>query len=65
MYLIDSAETNRDKAVSALFVESGLRVAELANIKFQNIDWQNRTIKIPASVERRLTLHLVSCQNSI
>jgi site-specific recombinase XerC len=46
MYLIDSAETNRDKAVIALFVESGLRVAELANIKFQNIDWQNHTIKI-------------------
>jgi len=27
MYLIDSAETNRDKAVIALFVESGLMVS--------------------------------------
>ncbi len=45
-YLIDSAETNRDKAIIALFVESGLRVAELANIKYQNIDWQNHTIKV-------------------
>ena len=30
----------------ALFVESGLRVSELANIKAQDIDWGNRIIKV-------------------
>ena len=46
MSLIERAHNIRDKAIIALFPESGLRLSELANIKPQDIDWQNRTIKI-------------------
>ena len=35
----------RDKAIIALFTESGLRLAELARIKLNDTDWRNRTIK--------------------
>lgn len=35
----------RDKAIIALFTESGLRLSELTNISPQDIDWQNRTME--------------------
>ena len=35
----------RDKAIISLFIESGLRLSELAAIKLSDIDWKNRTIK--------------------
>ena len=35
----------RDKAIVSLFAESGLRLYELANVREDDIDWQNRTIK--------------------
>ena len=44
--LICEAHSIRDKALIALFVESGLRVSELANIKTQDIDWEARIIKV-------------------
>ena len=44
--LIDSAESVRDKAIIALFAESGLRLAELTNIKADDINWQGRCIKV-------------------
>ena len=43
--LIDKAHSIRDKAIIALFVESGLRLSELANIRPQDINWERRTIK--------------------
>lgn len=45
-YLIEKAACLRDKAIIALFVESGLRLSELASIKLKNIDWQSHTIQI-------------------
>jgi len=45
-YLLDQATSLRDKSIIALFVESGLRLSELANIKTSDIDWQCRTIKV-------------------
>ena len=44
--LIEKAHNARDKAIIALFTESGLRLSELANIKLEDIDWQNRIIKV-------------------
>ncbi len=44
--LIDQAECIRDKAIISLFADSGLRLSELAHINPQNIDWQNRLIKV-------------------
>ena len=44
--LISMAEGNRNKAIIALFSESGLRLTELLNIKAQDIDWDNHTIAI-------------------
>jgi integrase/recombinase XerC len=44
--LIDQAHSIRDKAIIALFTESGLRLSELANIKPQDIDWQHRIVKV-------------------
>jgi site-specific recombinase XerD len=45
-YLIQTASTLRDKCIIALFTDSGLRLSELTNIKQQDINWQNRTIKV-------------------
>jgi len=44
--LIDSVQSIRDKAIIALFVESGLRLTELARIKQEDIDWESRTIRV-------------------
>ena len=44
--LIDNTHNIRDKAIVALFTESGLRLSELTNIKPSDIDWQNRTIRV-------------------
>ena len=45
-HLIDSVDCIRDKAIIALFVESGLRLSELANIKPDDINWTGRCIKV-------------------
>lgn len=44
--LIDIAGSIRDKAIIALFTESGLRLSEIANIKPRDIDWPNRIIRV-------------------
>ena len=44
--LIQSVDIIRDKAIIALFVESGLRLSELANIKPDDINWTGRCIKV-------------------
>ncbi len=35
----------KDKAIIALFTESGLRLSELTNVRLRHIDWANRTVK--------------------
>ena len=45
-YLIDQVESVRDKAIICLFTDSGLRLSELAAIKSEDIDWDNRLIKV-------------------
>ena len=40
---IEQAHSIRDKAIIALFTESGLRLSELVDIKLDDIDWNNRT----------------------
>ena len=46
LHLIEKAPAIRDKAIIALFVESGLRLSELANIKPEQINWTNRTVRV-------------------
>jgi len=43
--LINKCQSNRGKAIIALFTESGLRVSELAAIKLADIDWKNHKIR--------------------
>jgi integrase/recombinase XerC len=51
-YLIDQAESVRDKAIISLFADSGLRLSELANIKIANIDWNTHLIKVKVKGNR-------------
>ena len=44
--LIDASSSVRDKAIIALFTESGLRLSEPANIKPENINWKNHTMRV-------------------
>jgi site-specific recombinase XerD len=44
--LLDKAEGERDKAIISLFTESGLRLSELTNLKLQDIDWDNHTVRV-------------------
>jgi site-specific recombinase XerD len=46
LFLIEKAHNTRDKAIIALFTESGLRLFELVNINLDDIDWENRIIKV-------------------
>ena len=46
LQLIEMAPTIRDKAIIALFTESGLRASELVSVRPESIDWQNRTVRI-------------------
>jgi len=46
LMLIEKSESTRDKAILALFTESGLRLSELAAIEPQHINWENRTIRV-------------------
>jgi site-specific recombinase XerD len=45
-YLIEQAETLRDKVMVSLFDDSGMRLSELASIKASQIDWGNRLITV-------------------
>jgi site-specific recombinase XerD len=42
----DSKSALRNKTIVTLFVESGLRLSELASITYSVIDWQEHTVKI-------------------
>ena len=44
--LISKVTSPRDKAIISLFVESGLRLSELANITRRDIDWQSHTVRV-------------------
>ena len=44
--LIKQVCNARDKAIIALFAESGLRLSELVNIRPEHIDWTHCTIKV-------------------
>lgn len=44
--LISKAHSVRDKAIIALFTESGLRLSELLSIEPDQIDWENRIIRV-------------------
>ncbi|MCK4369275.1 MAG: tyrosine-type recombinase/integrase [Dehalococcoidales bacterium] len=44
--LLDGLDNARDRAIIAMFTESGLRLSELVNIKPQDIDWKTGTVKI-------------------
>ncbi len=46
MVLLERANCDRDKAIIALFTESGLRLAELTHIKPVDIDWLAGTIRV-------------------
>jgi site-specific recombinase XerC len=45
-YLIEQAETVRDKAIISLFADSGIRLNELVNIKESHIDWKSQTVVV-------------------
>jgi len=45
-YLVDQCARTRDKAIISLFSDSGLRLAELTSIRFLDIDWTNRLVKV-------------------
>ncbi len=45
-YLDKQVEGVRNKAIISLFADSGLRLEELANIHPDDIDWDNRLIKV-------------------
>lgn len=46
LYLIDMADHIRDKAIIALFTESGLRLSELVDITLNRIDWSSRIMRV-------------------
>jgi len=51
--LIAAVDNTRDKAIITLFVESGLRLAELTNIRSDDINWPGHCIKVSGKGRRR------------
>jgi len=45
-YLLNMVNNVRDKAIIAMFTESGLRLSELVNIRLEDIDWQDQTVRV-------------------
>ena len=45
-YLLNVVNNVRDKAIIAMFTESGLRLNELVNIRLEDIDWRDGTIRV-------------------
>ena len=45
-YLIQEAETVRDKAIISFFADSGIRLTELLNVKESHIYWETNTVII-------------------
>jgi len=45
-YLINDVESVRDKAIISLLTDSGLRLSELSAIKQDDINWDNRLIRV-------------------
>lgn len=52
-YLLEQAESIRDKAIISLLTDSGLRLSELARIKKQDIDCENRLIRSTVKVIKK------------
>ncbi len=50
--LIKTTHDVRNKAIIALFTESGLRLSELTNIEPQDIDWNSRVIRVIGKGEK-------------
>ncbi len=46
LHLIKKAPSTKDKAIIALFTESGLRLSEMGNIRLESINWINRTVRV-------------------
>ena len=46
LYFINRADHVRDKAIIALFAESGLRLSELVDITFDRIDLTNQSVRV-------------------
>lgn len=44
--LLAKSPNLRAKAIIALFVESGLRLTELSNLRLRDIDWESRTVRV-------------------
>jgi site-specific recombinase XerD len=44
--ILQYIERTRDRAIVCLFVATGFRLGELANIKPEDINWQKRTVKV-------------------
>lgn len=61
--LIQEVHNIRDKAIIALFTESGLRLSELANVSPHDIDWNSHTIRT-VRVIKKLMPHLVNRQSA-
>lgn len=45
-YLLITADSLRDKAIIINFTEIGLRLSELVNIRLDDIDWLDNTIRV-------------------
>ncbi len=45
-FLIDAAETVRDKAIVSLFADSGIRLNELLTIRLSDVDWECHTVTV-------------------
>jgi integrase/recombinase XerD len=44
--LLTLADNVRDKAIIAMFTESGLRLSELVNIRLEDINWLDNTVRV-------------------
>jgi integrase/recombinase XerD len=40
-YLIDEAECLRDRSIISLLADSGMRLREVSNIRYCDVDWEN------------------------
>jgi hypothetical protein len=55
--LLAAADDTRDRAILVLFLNTGVFLSELIDLKVDSIDWENKILKISGSRPRQLPLN--------
>ncbi|MEW4325128.1 DUF4062 domain-containing protein [Rossellomorea marisflavi] len=60
-----ACKTARQGALLEFFISTGCKLSEIENIKISNINWENKTLKIPTKEEDRIVFITINAEKQI